>query len=44
MHSYFRSNTADAKWRHVVLNRKGTVAMGKGWGNGSSHDCSRFGI
>jgi hypothetical protein len=33
--SYLRSKTANPKWQHVVINRKGTIAMGKGWVNGS---------
>ncbi|PWR21768.1 hypothetical protein [Zavarzinia compransoris] len=32
--SYLRSGLSDPKRRHVVLNRKGTIAMGTGWVNG----------
>lgn len=39
--SYLRSGSAIAKWRHVVLNRKGTIAVGKGWVNGALHDLTR---
>lgn len=42
--SYLRSGSATPKWRHVVLNRKGTIAMGFGWVNGSQHDFSAYGI
>lgn len=42
--SYLRSGSANPKWRHVVLNRKGTIAMGKGWVNGSQRDFSEYGI
>lgn len=28
--SFLRAQTASAQWRHVVLNRKGTIALGKG--------------
>lgn len=36
--SYLRSKTANPQWRHVVINRKGTVAIGKGWVNSSLFD------
>lgn len=42
--SYLRSETADARWRHVVLNRKGTIAMGMGWVNGTKRDFSVHGF
>jgi hypothetical protein len=42
--SYLRSETADPKWRHVVLNRKGTIAMGGGWVNGSQRNFSAHGL
>jgi hypothetical protein len=42
--SYLRSETANPKWRHVVLNRKGTIAMGGGWVNGSKRDFSAHGL
>jgi Putative peptidoglycan binding domain len=38
--SYLRSKTANPQWRHVVVNRKGTIAMGKGWVNSSLFDFS----
>lgn len=38
--SYLRSKTANPKWQHVVLNRKGTIAMGKGWVNSGIRDFS----
>jgi len=36
--SYLLSKTANPQWRHVVVNRKGTLAMGKGWVNSSLFD------
>jgi hypothetical protein len=42
--SYLRSNTADPKWQHVVLNRKGTIAMGTGWVNSGKNDFSKHGL
>jgi len=42
--SYLRSETADPKWRHVVLNRKGTIAMGIGQVNGSPRNFSAHGL
>jgi hypothetical protein len=42
--SYLRSQTALPKWSHVVLNRKGAIAMGKGWVNSSLHDFSAQGL
>ena len=42
--SYLRSETAIPRWRHVVLNRKGAIAMGKGWVNSSSWDFSAHGL
>ncbi|MGH6891980.1 MAG: hypothetical protein ACREEP_06960 [Dongiaceae bacterium] len=42
--SYLRSKTASPKWRHVVLNRKGTIAMGSGWVNSTKHDFSAHGL
>lgn len=38
--SYLRSKTANPKWRHVVVNRKGSIAMGGGWVNSSLFDFS----
>lgn len=38
--TYLRSKTALPQWRHVVINRKGTVAVGKGWVNSSQFDFS----
>lgn len=42
--SYLRSGTANPKWRHVVLNRKGSIAMGSGWVNGRKWDFSAYGL
>ena len=42
--SYLRSAKSNPKWRHVVLNRKGTIAMGKGWVNGGLNDFGHLGI
>jgi hypothetical protein len=42
--SYLRAETAIARWRHVVLNRKGAIAMGRGWVNGSLRDFSAQGL
>lgn len=42
--SYLRSGTANPKWRHVVLNRKGTIAMGSGYVNGGKRDFSALGL
>lgn len=36
--SYLRSGSASAQWRHVVINRKGTIAMASGWVNSSEYD------
>lgn len=38
--SYLRSGSASPEWRHVVLNRKGSIAVGRGWVNSSEHDFS----
>jgi hypothetical protein len=42
--SFLRSGLSNPSFRHVVLNRKGTIAMGKGRVNGSLMDLSRFGL
>lgn len=42
--SYLRSKTALPKWRHVVINRKGAIAMGKGRVNSSLWDFSGEGL
>lgn len=42
--SFLRSGLSNPSFRHVVLNRKGTIAMGKGQVNGSLMDLSRFGL
>lgn len=42
--TYLRAQTANPKWRHVVINRKGSIAMGKGWVNGSLRDFSGHGL
>ncbi|MDG2529084.1 peptidoglycan-binding domain-containing protein [Caulobacter endophyticus] len=36
--SYLRSGSALPQWRHVVLNRKGCIAAGRGWVNSSEYD------
>lgn len=36
--SYLRSQLAKVEWRHVVLNRKGTLAMGQGWVNSERYE------
>jgi hypothetical protein len=38
--SYLRAGLSNPKWKHVVLNRKGTIAMGRGWVNGELNDFS----
>jgi hypothetical protein len=38
--SYLRSGKSNPQWRHVVLNRKGSIAMSGGWVNSSKHDFS----
>jgi hypothetical protein len=35
--SFLRAQLAKEQWRHVVLNRKGTIAMGFGWVNGEQY-------
>jgi hypothetical protein len=42
--SYLRSGSADARWRHVVLNRKGSIAMGGGWVNSGNYSFASHGI
>jgi hypothetical protein len=42
--SYLRSGTANPKWRHVVLNRKGTIGMGAGWVNSGKFDFANHGL
>lgn len=42
--SYLRSSLSKAEWRHVVLNRKGTIAIGKGWVNSGKKDFSALGL
>jgi len=42
--SYLRSKTSNPLWRHVVVNRKGTIAMGKGRVNSTSWDFSSDGL
>jgi hypothetical protein len=42
--SYLRAGKSNPKWQHVVLNRKGTVAMGRGWVNGALWEFGGFGI
>lgn len=42
--SYLRAQTARLKYRPLVLNRKGAIAMGKGWVNGALADFSKYGL
>lgn len=42
--SHLRAGTANPQWRHVVLNRKGTIAMGQGWVNSGYHDFRQHGL
>ena len=42
--SYLRSLTAAQQWRHVVLNRKGSIAMGAGWVNGTKWSFATHGL
>lgn len=42
--TYLRSQTSVLKWRHVVINRKGTIAMGVGWVNSTKKDFSKHGL
>jgi hypothetical protein len=42
--TYLRSKTANPIWQHVVINRKGTIAMGKGWVNSGKFDFSGYGL
>ncbi|MBY3300470.1 peptidoglycan-binding domain 1 protein [Rhizobium laguerreae] len=42
--TYLRSATANPTWRHVVINRKGTIAVGKGWVNSGERNFSNHGL
>lgn len=42
--TYLRSAKSAPTWRHVVINRKGSIAMGGGWVNSSERDFSNFGL
>jgi hypothetical protein len=42
--SYLRAGKSNAKWQHVVLNRKGTIAMGRGFVNGKLWEFAGFGL
>ena len=42
--SFLRAETASPTWRHVVLNRKGAIAMGKGWVNSAKWDFGGDGL
>ncbi|MBY3158997.1 peptidoglycan-binding domain 1 protein [Rhizobium laguerreae] len=42
--TYLRSATANPTWRHVVINRKGTIAVGKGWVNSGKRDFTEYGL
>jgi hypothetical protein len=35
--AYLRAQLSLPQWRHVVMNRKGTIAMGTGWVNGEKY-------
>jgi len=42
--SYLRSEAVLPQWRHVVLNRKGTIALGTGWVNSEKWNFSEHGL
>lgn len=42
--SYLRAGKSNPKWQHVVLNRKGTIAMGRGFVNGKLWEFGSHGI
>ena len=42
--TYLRSAKSLPEWRHVVINRKGSIAMGGGWVNATQYDFSKFGL
>ena len=42
--SYLRAQTASSKWRHVVVNRKGSIAMGGGWVNSGHRSFASHGL
>ena len=42
--SYLRAQTASPQWRHVVINRKGAIAMGVGWVNSTKYTFSNHGL
>lgn len=42
--SFLRSESSLPKWRHVVLNRKGSIAMGEGWVNGTRWSFAHLGL
>lgn len=42
--TYLRSGSSLPQWRHVVINRKGAIAMGGGWVNGTKYDFAQYGI
>jgi hypothetical protein len=42
--SFLRAQSALPKWRHVVLNRKGAIGMGKGWVNSSLMNFAAHGL
>ena len=42
--SYLRAGKSHPKWQHVVLNRKGTIAMGRGFVNGKLWDLAAHGL
>jgi len=42
--TYLRSGSSLPQWRHVVINRKGSIAMGGGWVNGNLYDFAAHGL
>lgn len=42
--TYLRAQTSKPQWRHVVINRKGSIAMGSGWVNSGLRDFGGFGL
>ena len=42
--SHLRAMTSNPLWRHVVINRKGTIAMGEGHVNSAKWDLSKHGL
>jgi hypothetical protein len=42
--SYLRAGKSNPKWQHVVLNRKGSIAMGRGFVNGKLWEFGAHGL